>query len=84
MDMHHAHSLEKKLRPEMSVKPSALWQRRRGYENTAAALRGSQLLDQVLSGGGAKKSNEAKVVFATSLTDRHDFNGSMLDTTTYY
>lgn len=27
-DMYHAHNLEEKLKPEMSVKPSALWQRR--------------------------------------------------------
>lgn len=27
-DMSHAHRLEERLRPEMSVKPSALWQKR--------------------------------------------------------
>jgi hypothetical protein len=27
-DMNHSHTMEAKLKPEMSVKPSALWQRR--------------------------------------------------------
>lgn len=27
-DMHHSHTMEAKLKAEMSVKPSALWQRR--------------------------------------------------------
>ena len=27
-DMNHAHCMEEKLRPEMSEKPSALWQKR--------------------------------------------------------
>merc|ERR1711916_390796 len=50
MDMEHAHHHEKNLRPEMSVKPSALWQKRRGYQATDAALRGDQLLHLVRTG----------------------------------
>lgn len=67
-DMNHAHASESKLRPEMSVKPSSLWQKRRGYASTSSSLRGQQLLDCVR--GNKKKSD---VVFAESLVNRHDF-----------
>lgn len=74
MDMEHAHHHEKKLRPEMSVKPSALWQKRPGYQATDAALRGDQLLHLVRTGGGKPlASSPPKQVFAASLTDKHDF-----------
>ncbi len=65
--MRHAHKLESKLRPEMSVKPSALWQKRKGYSNSSSSLRGQQLLACVR---GNKKSD---VVFAESLVNKHDF-----------
>jgi hypothetical protein len=57
-DMLHMHTLESKLKPEMSVKPSALWQHRGGYEKTAASLRGQQLLDI------ARGKKEGVAVFA--------------------
>ena len=31
-EMTHAHNMEDKLRPEMSVKPSALWQKRQARD----------------------------------------------------
>lgn len=74
LDMEHAHHHEKNLRPEMSVKPSALWQKRPGYQATDAALRGDQLLHLVRTGGGKPlSSSPPKQVFAASLTDKHDF-----------
>lgn len=44
-DMSHTHTMEGKLKAEMSVKPSALWQHRPGYDFTSASLRGQQVLD---------------------------------------
>jgi len=70
-DMAHAHILENKLKPEMSVKPSALWQKRPGYNSTSASLRGSQLQDYV----HGKKGGE--VVFAASLVTRHNWKGQV-------
>jgi hypothetical protein len=75
-DMSHSHCLESKLRPEMSVKPSALWQKRPGFQSTAASLRGHQLLNAVRSKGKA----ESGVVFADTLTDKHNFS-ELLDGT---
>ena len=69
-DMTHAHAMESKLRPEMSVKPSALWQKRPGYKTTAASLRGEQLLTAVKSKGKA----DLTVVFTDTLTDKHSFD----------
>ena len=85
LDMEHAHHHEKTLRPEMSVKPSALWQKRPGYQATDAALRGDQLLHLVRTGGGKPlTSSPPKQVFAASLTDKHDFfdHSSLQNTTT--
>jgi hypothetical protein len=79
-DMRHAHMAESKLKPEMSVKPSALWIKRAGYQRTAAALRGDQLLQRVNTGDSpdgkrpGRGATEAKFVFAASLTDKHDFD----------
>jgi hypothetical protein len=78
-DMNHAHLAESKLRPEMSIKPSALWQKRQGYIRTSAANRGNQLLQMVRTGDeamvpGAKEAEAAQFVFAASLTDKHDFH----------
>jgi hypothetical protein len=73
-DMEHAHHHERRLRPEMSVKPSALWQKRPGYTATDAALRGDQLLHIARTGGKkALTASPPKQVFAASLTDKHDF-----------
>jgi len=77
-DMQHAHEMESKLRPEMSVKPSALWIKRPGYTNTSSSMRGQQLQDMV---NGKKKGQQ---VFAETLTDRHTFEeGALQDTITY-
>ena len=77
-DMRHAHLADSLLRPEMSIKPSALWQKRENYNHTAAALRGSQLLDYSM---GAKKSAKGTIT-APSLVERHDFANSLQDTIT--
>ena len=74
-DMHHSHKHESKIKPEMSVKPSAHWTKRAGYKETDAALRGDQLLNMVRTGGKVVKpaGSGAPAVFAASLTNRHDF-----------
>lgn len=77
-DMTHMHVLESKLRPEMSVKPSALWQHREGYNKTSASLRGQQLLDH------ARGKKEGVAVFAESLVDLHDYDNTPLNTTLLY
>jgi hypothetical protein len=66
----------------MSVKPSALWKKREGYDRTAASLRGQQLLHNVnhLSKGQGEETHGHRVVFAESLVARHDFS-SLLDGT---
>ncbi|RYH23046.1 hypothetical protein EON65_18310 [archaeon] len=61
-DMSHTHIMESKLRPEMSVKPSHLWQHRGGYDLTSASLRGGQLLDH------ARGKKVDKKVFAGTTT----------------
>mmetsp|Transcript_6717 Transcript_6717/g.11025 ORF Transcript_6717/g.11025 Transcript_6717/m.11025 type:complete len:346 (+) Transcript_6717:63-1100(+) len=75
-DMNHAHFLEGRLRAEMSVKPSALWQKRPGYQTSSASLRGQQLLDT------ARGKEEGNTVFADSLVDKHDYSGSLSGTQT--
>eukprot|EP01038_Epipyxis_sp_PR26KG_P004449 gene4449-6292_t len=77
-DMLHTHSMKEKLKPETSVKPSALWQTRAGYEATSSFLRGSQLLDH------ARGKKEGVHVFADSLVERHNFNEVPQDTFTLY
>jgi hypothetical protein len=73
-DMNHSHFLEGRLRAEMSVKPSALWQKRGGYQATSASLRGQQLLNT------ARGKEEGNAVFADSLVDKHDYSGSLSGT----
>ncbi len=73
-DMRHAHIQEGRLKPEMSVKPSALWQKRENFNTTAAALRGQQLLNL------ANGKRETSQVFAASLVDRHNLNEPLQDT----
>lgn len=75
-DMNHAHALEGRLKAEMSVKPSALWQKRQGYNATSASFRGQQLLD------GVRGKKEGNTVFADSLVDKHDFSAALSGTTT--
>ncbi len=87
-DMTHSHLAESKLRPEMSVKPSALWQKRHGYMRTSAAMRGAQLLQIAMTGEAAKlpgksQEEEAPFVFAAKLTDKHDFGDTPLQSGTY-
>lgn len=76
IDMGHAHLAESRLRPEMSVKPSALWQKRPGFESTAASTRGHQLLAVV------RGKKEGEKVFADTLVDKHNFVDSLQDTIT--
>jgi hypothetical protein len=73
-DMCHAHCLEGRLKAEMSVKPSGLWQKRQGYHSTSSSLRGQQFLDNV------RGKKEGSTVFADSLVDKHDFSGTLSGT----
>ena len=75
IDMEHAHLHEQRLRPEMSVRPSALWEKRRGYEATDAAMRGDQLLQVGRTGKlGSTTATPPKTVYAAPLTIRHNFH----------
>lgn len=74
-DMQHAHFLEGRLKAEMSVKPSALWQKRSGYSTTSSSLRGQQMLD-----GARGNTDRTNAVFADSLVDKHDYSGSLSGT----
>lgn len=78
VDMLHSHAAEKRLRPEMSVKPSALWAKRKGFETTAASLRGVQLL------GSIRGKREDQKIFADTLVDKHQFFDSLQDTVTIH
>lgn len=77
-DMRHTHAMEAKLKPEMSVKPSALWQHRANYNATSASLRGQQLLDH------AREKRSGEVVYADPLTKEHDFIAMPPDTFEFY
>ena len=74
-DMNHAHFLESRLKAEMSVKPSALWQKRAGYQSTSSSLRGQQILDNARG-----KKDGGNAVFADSLVDKHEFYGELSGT----
>ena len=78
-DMGHAHTLERMLRPEMSVKPSALWLKRKNFNTTSASLRGQQLFE---SAKGFAKGEDDAAVFCETLTDKHNFHLPLLDTLT--
>ena len=59
----------------MSVRPSALWEKRRGYEATDAAMRGDQLLQVGRTGKiGSTTATPPKTVYAAPLTIRHNFH----------
>lgn len=73
-EMKHAHLLQEKLKPEMNITPSALWAKRKNFQNTSSILRGQQLLDMV---HGKRKG---ETVYAKSLVERHDFSRSLQDT----
>lgn len=79
-DMDHAYHLVAKLKPEMSVAPSALWQKRPNYDTTHSTMRGSQMLNKV-HGLNNTSSSSNKGVYAASLVERHNFlaplNGTM-------
>jgi hypothetical protein len=76
-DMSHFHLLESKLKPELSAKPSALWQKRKGYDATSASLRGQQLNNIINNKAACEK------VFCDTLVDKHFFDGQhYLDTVT--
>lgn len=77
-DMRHTHAMELKLKPEMSVKPSALWQHREHFTNNSSSLRGHQLLNYTQ---GNKKGG---VVYAEPLTKRHNFLEVPQDTVDFY
>ena len=75
-DMSHFHVLESKLKPELSAKPSALWQKRKGYETTSASLRGQQLNNLIHEKDAGEK------VFCDTLVDKHFFDSNYQDTMT--
>lgn len=75
-DMSHFHLLESKLKPELSAKPSALWQKRKGYESTSASLRGHQLNNFIHEKALGQK------VFCDTLVDKHFFDTRYQDTLT--
>jgi len=75
-DMSHFHVLESKLKPELSAKPSALWQKRKGYETTSASLRGQQLNNLIHEKAAGEK------VFCDTLVDKHFFDSNYQDTMT--
>jgi len=76
-DMEHAHALQTNLKPEMSVKPSALLYQREGFKATSAVLRGRQLLDHV----HGKRAGES--VHAEPLIGVHNFDRPLQDTMEY-
>jgi hypothetical protein len=65
------------LRPEMSVKPSALWQKRKNFNSTSASLRGQQLFE---AAKGFTKGDDDGAVYCDTLTDKHSFHMPLLDT----
>ena len=75
-DMQHAHFQEASIIPEMSVKPSALSQKRPGYKQTGATYRGQQLTDFI------RGKHVGEQVHADTLVDKHDFDVPLLDTLT--
>jgi hypothetical protein len=74
--MRHNHLLESKLHPEMTVKPSALWQKRKGHLATSASYRGQQLVN------ASKGKSGGDEIFADSLVDKHSFEAPLRDTIT--
>ena len=77
-DMNHCMDVDGKMRPELTVRPSALLKKRANYNNTTSKHRGGQLLDMV-TGKSAGDS-----VFIESLCTIHKFNDKALLNTTKY
>jgi hypothetical protein len=75
--MEHCMTIDGKMKPELTVKPSALLAKRSGY-STSSKHRGGQLLDKV------KGKSAGDAVFIESLCSIHDFQDkSLLNTTKY-
>ena len=77
-DMHHSMTLDGRMKPELTVKPSALLAKREHYKENASKLRGEQFLDKVKG----KKMGDA--VFIDSLCALHNFADGRLDGTTKF
>ena len=77
-DMLHYQHLDSKMKPELTVKPSALLSKRADYKNTASKFRGEQLLDKV------KGKKEGDAVFIESICDIHRFGDKSLNGTCKY
>ena len=75
LDMAHFQHLDATLKPEMIVKPSALLQKRRNFNQTASYMRGAQLLDKV------KGKNAGDAVFIEGLCGIHKFGDKKLSGT---
>ena len=74
-DMTHSHKQEKSTKPEMNVNPSALWIRRKGYNDTAASLRGTHLLQSAKYNRSARVGGaQLRSIPTVDLTSRHDFD----------
>ncbi|GMH65079.1 hypothetical protein TrST_g3426 [Triparma strigata] len=71
-DMHHFMTLDARLKPELTVKPSALLLKRANFKSNASKLRGEQLLDKV------KGKKEGDAVFIESLCNLHEFSDKSL------
>ncbi|GMH75463.1 hypothetical protein TL16_g06774 [Triparma laevis f. inornata] len=74
-DMTHSMFLDARLKPELTVKPSALLVKRANFKSNASKLRGEQLLDKV------KGKKEGDAVFIESLCNLHDFSDKKLSGT---
>lgn len=80
MNMDHFHHLEAKLKPEMSIKPSALLLKRAGYQATSSSLRGRQVMKSITG----VTSSDTSTVTLESLVDLHDFDHNDSGTVDYY
>ena len=77
-DMEHFMTCDGKMKPELTVKPSALLWKRAGFDQNSSKLRGEQLLDRVKG----KKAGDS--VFIESLCKIHDFDDKRLLNTSKY
>lgn len=77
-DMTHYMYVDSKMKPELTVHPSALLTKRANYNRNASKLRGEQLLDKV------KGKKDGDAVFIESLCDLHKFGDKKLRGTTKY
>jgi hypothetical protein len=78
-DMKHAHILDLGKRPELSVRPSAHWEKRAHYHSTSSSLKGSLLADAFKK--SLTEADEAEgAVFVEPLCGTHDFNKPLQNT----